>query len=339
MTAIDAPTLLAEVEQRLARLAAPTGPHPVQAAAAGAVGGGKLLRPRLVLVAAGEGADREAVVATAAAIELLHAALLVHDDVIDDDDERRGQPSVSRRAAVTAAEAGLSPAAAQRLGLTTAIVAGDALLVRALAALARLDVPTAVRVRLVDIVERAMIRAAEGEHDDVLLAGSTPDDETIDRILRGKTADYSFRAPLELGAVLGGRDEAAIEALGEIGLRMGVVYQLRDDVLGVFGDEATTGKSVLSDIRAGTPTMLSALASREPQWASVSRHYGDPDADEGAAARIRSVMRGSGALGEVERRIAEGADEVRAMLVEAPIEQRLRDDLQLIVERCAERRR
>ena len=103
--------------------------------------------------------------------------------------------------------------------------------------------------------------------------------------------------------------------------------------------QATTGKSVLSDIRAGTPTMLSALASREPQWASVSRPYGDPDADEGAAARIRSVMRGSGALGEVERRIAEGADEVRAMLAEAPIEQRLRDDLQLILERCAERRR
>ncbi|MCR8670824.1 polyprenyl synthetase family protein, partial [Agrococcus sp. HG114] len=295
--------------------------------------------PRLVIAAAGSAADREAVVATAAAIELLHAALLVHDDVIDGDDERRGEPSVAREASDLAAAAGLPPQRAERLGLTTAIVAGDALLVRALAALAALDAPSAVRMRLVAIVERAMLRAAEGEHDDVLFAGGTPDEPAIRRILEGKTADYSFRAPLELGAVLGGRDEDAIAALGAIGLRMGVVYQLRDDVLGVFGDERTTGKSVLSDIRAGAPTLLSALASRDPAWASVAEHYGDPDADEGAAARVRHVMRGSGALDEVERRIHEGVDEVRALIAGAPVEPAARDDLLGILARCAERGR
>ncbi len=339
MTAVDAPSLLAEVEQRIALLAAPTGQHPVQVAAQHAVGGGKLLRPRLVVAAAGESADRDAVIAVAAVVELLHAALLVHDDVIDADDERRGMPSVARAAADTAAAAGIPAPAAQRIGMTTAIVAGDALLVRAIAALARLDVPTPVRARLADIVERAMVRAAEGEHDDVLFAGAVPDEAAIDRILEGKTADYSFRAPLELGAVLGGRDEAAITALGAIGLRMGVLYQLRDDVLGVFGDEAQTGKSVLSDIRAGAPTLLSALASRDPSWERVGHHYGDPTADEGAAARIRAVMRGSGALAEVERRIEAECETVRAMLAVAPVEERLRAELTAILERCAERGR
>lgn len=339
MTAVGAPTLLDEVDRRVRELAAPSGSHPVQAAAAGAVAGGKLLRPRLVLLAAGEGADRAAVVEAAAAIELLHAALLVHDDVIDGDDERRGRPSVAFAATQTATAAGLAPAEARRLGLTTAIVAGDALLVRALAALARLELPHPVRARIIDVVERAMVHAAEGEHDDVLLAGTAPEEDVIERVLEGKTADYSFRAPLEIGALLGGRSEQALAALGAIGLRLGVIYQLRDDVLGVFGDEAVTGKSTLSDIRAGAPTLLSALASRDPAWQSVAAHYGDRAADEGAAARVRQVMRGSGALEAVERRIAEAVDAVRAMIAGAPVEQPARDGLAELLERCAERER
>ncbi|WP_413317770.1 polyprenyl synthetase family protein [Agrococcus sp. 1P02AA] len=339
MTVVGAGTMLADVERTIAALAAPTRPHPVQAAAAGAVGGGKLLRPRLVLIAAGDAVDRDAVITAAAAIELLHAALLVHDDVIDADAERRGEPTVAHAASSTATAAGLDAASATRLGLTTAIVAGDALLVRALAALGCIDVAAATRIRVLDVVERSMVHAAEGEHDDVLLAGSAPEEDVITRILEDKTADYSFRAPLEVGALLGGRDDAAVEALGEIGLRLGVVYQLRDDLLGVFGDEAVTGKSALSDIRAGAPTLLSALARRDAAWASVAQHYGDPTADPGAAARVRAVMRGSGALAAVEQRIADGCAEVRELIAVAPVEQRLRDDLLDILSRCAERAR
>ena len=157
-----------------------------------------------------------------------------------------------------------------------------------------------------------------------------PSVETLDDVRAGL---------VELGAVLGGRDEAVIAELGAIGLRMGVLYQLRDDVLGVFGDEAVTGKSVLSDIRAGAPTLLSALASRDPAWARVAHHYGDPTADEGAAARIRAVMRGSGALAEVERRIDAECAAVKELLDAAPIEESLRAELTTIVGRCAERGR
>lgn len=339
MIPVEEPTLLAEVEERIRQLATPTASHPVQLAASHAVHGGKLLRPRLVIAAAGETADRAAVVLTAAAIELLHAALLVHDDVIDDDDERRGVPSVARAAREAAAATGITAHVAQRLGLTTAIVAGDALLVRALAAIARLDVSLDVRVQLVDIIERAMLRAAESEHDDVLLAGREADEAVIQRVLEGKTADYSFRAPLELGAVLGGRSQAAIAALGEIGLRLGVLYQLRDDVLGVFGDEQRTGKSVLSDIRAGTPTLLSALARRDPSWQRIAGDYGNPAADADAAERVRRVVRESGALAAIEQRIDEGSASLRGLIDAAPVDEALRAELRHILERCVERTR
>lgn len=331
--------MLAEVEERIRQLATPTASHPVQLAASHAVHGGKLLRPRLVLAAAGDGGDRTAVVLTAAAIELLHAALLVHDDVIDADDERRGVPSVARAAREAATDSGIAAHVAERVGLTTAIVAGDALLVRALAAIARLDVALDVRVQLVDIIERAMLRAAESEHDDVLLAGREADERMIQQVLEGKTADYSFRAPLELGAVLGGRSPAAIAALGEIGLRLGVIYQLRDDVLGVFGDEQHTGKSVLSDIRAGTPTLLSALARRHPSWQRIADDYGNPAADARAAERVRQVLRESGALDAIERRIDEGSAALRRRIDAAPIDDGLRAELRHILERCVERTR
>ncbi|WP_404312362.1 polyprenyl synthetase family protein [Agrococcus terreus] len=339
MTAVDARTALAEVEARIHGIVAPTGPHPVQSEAERAAVGGKLLRPRLLIAAAGGCADHAALVSTAAALELLHVALLVHDDVIDGDLERRGAPSIAGAAVTAATEAGLGAEHAQRLGLTTAVVSGDVLLTRALAELARLDVPLEVRRAVADVVERALVRAAEGEHDDVLLAGGEPDELAIERVLELKTADYSFRAPLELGAILGGREPEAVEALGSIGTRMGVLYQLRDDVLGVFGDEAVTGKSALSDIRAGAPTMLVLLARREPEWASVAGLYGRPDADEGDASRIRAVLRGTGALAALEARIAEGAAALRATIAEAPVEQALRDELLTILTRCVERAR
>ncbi|SDS05036.1 polyprenyl synthetase family protein [Agrococcus carbonis] len=339
MTAVEAPSALAEVERRISELLDAADAHTVHEAAQRACVGGKLLRPRLLIAAAGEDAPRDLVVRASAAIELIHAALLVHDDVIDHDDERRGEPTVASWAARGARSTGSSAGRAARIGLATAIVSGDVLLVRGVAELARLDLDDEPRRRVLTIVERAMVRAAEGEHDDVVLAGGSPHEEQIELLLERKTAEYSFRAPLELGAVIAGRPAEAVAALADVGLRMGVLYQLRDDVLGIFGDEAVTGKSALSDIRAGAPTLLATLASRDPAWQRVGGDYGDPAADAGAGSRIRHLMRASGALDEVERRIASGADALRTSIARLPVEQALRDELAGLLERCVERAR
>ena len=332
-------TVCDEVHAAIQRMAEGADAHPVHRAMARSVSGGKLIRPRLLLLAAGDRGPRQAVVAASVAVELLHAALLIHDDVIDGDHERRGVPTTASRAAADGLARGLNQASAQRLGLTTAIVTGDALIVRAMASLARLDVSGDMRNRIADIVERAMLHAASGEYDDVAFAGSIPDTETIDRILHGKTADYSFRAPLEIGAVLAERPGPVVDELGRIGLLMGIVYQLRDDVLGVFGDPVDTGKSSLSDIRAGAPTLLVALASRHELWPSVAERYGYSAADEGDAARIRSVMRASGALDAVEARIRRLCDEARDRLEGLAVEAALREELAAFILRCAERTR
>ena len=331
--------LLAAIERRIREVAEPSTDHPVQQTVAAAVLGGKRLRPRLLAAVAGPDADPELVVDVAVSIELLHAALLIHDDVIDGDDERRGVPSVASRAAAQSQLAGGTDAVSARLGLAAAIVSGDALIVRALTLLGAVNAPKPVRGELLRIVDRAMIRAAEGEYDDVAWAGRAPGHDVIDGILRGKTADYSFRAPIELGAVLGGLDEDIVRELGEIGLRMGVAYQLRDDVLGVFGDPSETGKSALTDIRTGSPTLLASLSRVHPQWQSVAQYYGDPDADDAVAARIRAVMHDTGALGEVEARIRSLRDEVVTRLEAVDIEPSLRAELTVLFDRCTERTR
>lgn len=331
--------MLAAVEREIERLVEPDGRHPVQVAAAEAARGGKLLRPRLIIAAAGGQADEDAVVAVSAALELLHTALLVHDDVIDGDDARRGRPSVARAAADDASAAGMGAGAAQRLGLVAGVVTGDALLVRALTSLARIAVDDALRRRVLAIVDRAMLHAAEGEHDDVRYAGGVPEERDIERILEGKTADYSFRAPLEIGAVLAGRPEPVVEELGRIGMQMGIVFQLRDDVLGVFGDEAVTGKSTMSDIRAGAPTLLSKLASASEQWAPVAATYGDDSAAVADGDRVRAAMRDSGALDEVERRIAERVERTRERIRALDVEAGTREALERLLVRCAERQR
>lgn len=334
---MTADLVLDRIRQQVRVLAAAEGDHPVQRASADAARGGKLLRPRLLLAAAGEAATADSAVIVAAAVELLHAALLVHDDVIDDDAQRRGGPSVAWAASHAALADGHDDRHAARLGLTAAIVTGDVLLARAFSALARVDESEHIRLRLIDVMERAAVRAAEGEFDDVRLAREPATASTIERMLEAKTGDYSFCAPLELGAILARRPDAVIAQLREIGRLLGVIYQLRDDVLGVFGDPALTGKSSLSDIRAGAPTLLSATAGTHSSWHTVAHHYGDPAADDEQAQEIREFFVHSGALSHVERRIRALCDSAHALIDEATIDERARQQLHALLGECAER--
>lgn len=331
--------LLANVQERVAMLMAVRQEHYVEHAALEAVDGGKLLRPRLLITAAGESADRETVVSAAAAVELLHAALLIHDDLIDGDQERRGRPSVTCAAIDHATHAGFGRDHALRVGLTTAVVTGDILLSKGLGELARIDVPVAVRRRVMDIIDRALAAAATGEFDDVWHAGLSPDEHLITALLERKTADYSFRAPLEIGALVGRRSDEAVEQLGSIGLRMGVLYQLRDDVLGTFGDEDRIGKSPLSDLRTGAPTLLVHLAAKSTVWRDVANRWGDPLADHETLDRIRSVLRESGAVTQLRERMDREVEVLRAEIAALPVEREAREEFERLLLRTVERTR
>lgn len=327
------------VQQRVAARMRPAFGHYVECTALDAVEGGKLVRPRLLIAAAGGDSDCDAVVQAAAAMELIHAALLVHDDLIDGDAERRGRKTVAQAASDRAMRAGLSVGHRDRVGMTTAVVAGDILLTRGLSELARLQVPDSTRHQIIDAVDRALSAAAMGEFDDAWHANSSLDEAFIRTLLERKTADYSFRAPLEVGALLGQRSAEVVQQLGSIGLRMGVLYQLRDDLLGTFGDEQTTGKSVMSDLRTGAPTMLVHLATVTPEWSSIAELWGDPDSGSEALAKVRDAFTTSGALVQLQERMEHERMLLRTDIAELDIEQEVRDELGRMLLKTVERLR
>lgn len=226
--------------------------------------GGKRTRPMLVHLGyqvVADGWDAR-LVDLGCAFELLHTALVIHDDIIDQDFLRRGQPTLSAYYRDAALAQGVSGAAAEHVGNSVALLAGDALLSQAinLAHTASADSPNANAI--MDVFHTAIQDSAAGELDDLLLSAHLTA-ASLDDVLgmhRLKTAAYSFHAPLVTGALLAGASEDVVGRLGNFANLLGACYQIIDDVLGTFGDAETTGKPNDSDLREGKVTVLIALA-------------------------------------------------------------------------------
>ena len=271
--------------------------------------GGKRFRPTLVLQAyrAFGGTDDYLAAQLGAAFEILHTAFLIHDDVIDGDDLRRGHPTVSGGSAETARLAGLSGPAATTWAQASGILAGDLLLIGAQGIVAGLPVDTDRRLRLLDLFDESVLVTAAGELADVALSVRLRGGD-IDEALamtERKTAVYSFEAPLVAGAILAGASRAEEEVLSAYGRTIGTAFQLRDDLLGVFGDEGTTGKSVIGDLREGKTTPLVAFARTTIHASDIDSLLGRPDLTEAEAERLRQLLTDCGARDRVEKLIDE----------------------------------
>lgn len=302
--------------------------------------GGKRFRPRMVLTAyAGMGGtDAHAGAHVAAAYELLHTALVVHDDVIDRDWSRRGQPNVAGSFRDTGTTGGLPLPTAEHRGMSAAVIAGDLALAGAPRFIEAAGVDGTRRERLLELLDEAVFASAAGEMTDVDLAlGVMP---TVDEVLameRAKTSVYSFEAPLQSGAVLAGADEEIVTALGAFGREIGIAYQIVDDLLGVFGDETMTGKTVLGDLREGKRTMLIAYAATTDCWPDLEPYLGDPDLTEARADEVRATLVSCGARSAAEARVADHTALARAELARLPYD--LADRLEALVTELVERAR
>ena len=278
--------------------------------------GGKRFRPWLVeAVHHAYGGQRpEAVAPVGAGVELLHTAFVVHDDVIDGDATRRGQPSVPERFRTAAVERGASAERARTYGLAGAVLTGDLALSAAVRSVATAPAPPGVTARLLDLVDDALAVTASGELADVRLAThpGTPALSDVLTMEEQKTAVYSFALPMQLGAVLADAEDSVVRAVGEVGRLLGAAFQLQDDLLGVFGDPAVTGKSRTCDLREGKATALVTHARGTSSWPSVERHWGDPDLTEAGAAEVRRLLRESGSLAYVETLVVEHVDAASA---------------------------
>ncbi len=273
-----------------------------------ALGGGKMLRPLFCYWgwrSAGAPGDDPGLFRAAASLELLQACALVHDDVIDASDTRRGQPAAHRRLQRHHETSGWAGDAA-RFGTAAAILVGDLLLAWSDELFTASGLaPEAIRAgRPVFDVMRTEVMA--GQYLDVVVQSqANPDPGAIADVLRYKSAKYSVERPLQLGAALGGADDRLLAGLSAFGLPLGEAFQLRDDLLGVFGDPKVTGKPAGDDLREGKRTMLLAHAHARADAAqrSILHQLGKPDLQPEHIQQLKAVLIATGAVARVERDI------------------------------------
>ncbi|MET1018926.1 MAG: polyprenyl synthetase family protein, partial [Microterricola sp.] len=276
--------------------------------------------------------------------ELLHTALLMHDDVIDRDLVRRGSPNVAGVFTADALGQGTDAAAASIWGEASAILAGDLLIHAAQKLIATLDTANDRRLAVLEVFDEAVFSVTAGQHSDVAFASRIVQPSTADilAMIERKTASYSFIGPLLSGAVLADASAADLESLREFGRHAGVAFQLRDDVLGVFGIEELTGKSTLGDLREGKQTLLigyanSASNKNRAAWQSVAPLFGRADLTEPEAAALRGALETSGARQFVESVITDQTARAAQVLAESSLPDHLRADLADVLRRCVER--
>jgi geranylgeranyl diphosphate synthase type I len=313
--------------------------------------GGKRLRPTFAYWGwrgvTPPGEPLEPVLPALAALELMHTFALVHDDVMDESATRRGRPTAHRIFAGQHARAGRTGDPG-RFGSTAAILVGDLCLVWADQLLARAPMATATLFAVRSCYDRMRVEAVAGQYLDVL-GENQPADWSVERALlvaRLKTAGYTVQRPLQFGLALAGPTDPAVDdAYSRYGLLVGEAFQLRDDLLGVFGDPAVTGKPAGDDLRSGKPTTLLMLARRLATPAQGAELAPDPagavnpaDGSGGLKlARVTQVIADTGAPAEVETMIRERVAAAVAVLASAPIRPDVRTALADLAVRATQR--
>ena len=287
-----------------------------------------------------EALDR--VVSLATGLELFHAAALVHDDIIDKSDTRRGTTSAHRQFERHHVE-GRFQGDADHYGKSSAILLGDLLLSWAddqfLGAALSVDAQSAQTFRSELRTMRSDVTAGQflDNHDSV--AWRNIDDanaiERAQRVVIYKSAKYSVEAPLVLGAIVGGAPSSLISALRGFALPLGFAFQLRDDLLGVFGDEETTGKPAGDDLREGKRTVLLAIARQNADRGTVTvfdELIGDPRLEPAQIDMLRATLIATGAVQQIEDLIATSRDRSLRSLAEMGVDSSVEHELRSLVD-------
>jgi len=272
--------------------------------------GGKRLRPAFAYwgYRGAGGPDSTQVVATLAALELVQASALIHDDLMDRSDTRRGEPAIHRRFGTHHRRAGWT-GSADAFGEASAILLGDLCLVWSdeLLHSSGLDSTTLARAR--PVFDEMRSEVTVGQYLDVLTQATGDTSlERAGKVARFKSAKYTVERPLLVGAALADAGPEVQAAYSAYGLPLGEAFQLRDDVLGVFGDPEQTGKPAGDDLREGKRTYLVAAAMQTLDPAGrklLEQRLGDPELDTEGVAALRELIVGSGALERTETRIAQ----------------------------------
>ena len=327
---------LAERERQLVAIDARLAPI-ARAISRLVLAGGKRIRPAFVYWgyrASGAG-HSDALWHPAAAVELLQSFALIHDDVMDRSTRRRGQPAVHIELATHHGAVGLT-GDGPWFGIGAAVLAGDLSFVWADELFDATPVGVADRERGRVVFTELRSELMAGQYLDLLLAASADaDPDQARRVALLKAGRYTVTRPLLLGAAIAGERPDLNDALTAFGDAVGVAFQLRDDILGLFGDPSATGKGVLDDLRQGKRTvlMLEAFERSDPAQREVlTAALGNAGIDDATADRVRAIVRDCGALADVERQVQQHFD--HALRALAAVDQPARQALERLATRA-----
>lgn len=276
-----------------------------------------------------EDAEERALLRACASLELLHASALVHDDYMDASDTRRGRPTTHRTFAARHRESAWS-GRSEQYGAAAAILLGDLVLSWADELLRRCGLPLDRVEPALAVFDLTRSEVIAGQFMDVSVqARGAADVDAAMTVLRYKSAKYSVERPLHVGAALAGASPEVVADLAAFGLPLGEAFQLRDDLLGVFGDPATTGKPASDDLVEGKRTVLVALAldAAPPAAARLLDDSLGRPLDDASVARLRDIIDSSGARAQVEEVI----DQLSTLALSALDRARIDDDARAIL--------
>ncbi|AYF77939.1 polyprenyl synthetase family protein [Nocardia yunnanensis] len=297
------------------------------------LGGGKRLRPLLChlgwLGAGGERDDRAALQA-ASALELFHIAALIHDDIMDRSDLRHGVASVHRRLARYWDDPA-QPERSEWFGVCSGIVAGDLCWAWSEEMFRTCCLPDAALNRAGAYLATMRTEVMAGQYLDLHPPVGFVSDWLgyAEQVNLYKTARYTVARPLQIGAALAGAPAALLSAFQQFGERLGLAFQLRDDLLGVFGDPSRTGKSNEDDLREGKRTMLVATALQyadSRQAATIESYLGNAHGRTELDC-LRAAIAATGAPDRIQEAITETSRAAIEALHGAPLNELLRDTL------------
>lgn len=285
--------------------------------------GGKRLRPLFCYWGwrGAGGQDTDDAIIVASSLEIFHAFALIHDDIIDESPTRRGRPTVHRALAALHARSRWN-GDTDHFGESLGILCGDLCLVWSDELLRTCGLPSDQVQEAQPLLHQMRTELVVGQYLDVLgqAAGSSLADALM--INRYKTAKYTVQRPLQIGGTLAGAESGLLAAYTAFGIPLGEAFQLRDDLLSVFGDPTVTGKTSLDDLRTGKPTALIALArghATPAQHRRIAALHGNPDLDEGGAAELRELLHETRAVTVTEDMITSRREQALVALQDAPI--------------------
>lgn len=293
--------------------------------------GGKRLRPLFCYWGhrAAGGADSDAIVRAGAALELLHTFAIVHDDIMDASPLRRG---------LAASHVAMGEG---RFGTSAAILTGDLAFALADRMLLESGFDAVYLSAAFDWFTRMRLEVIAGQFADLVAAERREADEpAARRIAALKSGAYTVEKPLVIGAALAGGSRDLLEALTAFGAPLGEAFQIRDDVLGAFGEPSVTGKDAEGDLREGKRTVLVAKAHAQASpedRAFLDAALGSPDLSNADIERVREVLRSSGALEETLALIDELHGKALAELEAAPLPDEAKQALRVLAETAVAR--